>query len=129
MNNSPRPITTAEYHAMMAADMREDVLQERVRQLCLLHGWRYYHTHRAQHSPAGFPDVCAIRRDRLLFAELKREAPRYKPTAEQQAWLSDLRAYAQTLAQSGPIWDPPTLEVYLWRPSDLIAGNIAEILK
>ena len=63
----------AEYNAMVARDMLENVLQERVRQLLILHGWRHYHTYRSKRSPAGFPDECAVRGDRLLFAELKRE--------------------------------------------------------
>lgn len=121
MNNSPRPITTAEYNDRVAKDMLEAVLQERVRQLFLLHHWRYYHTYRSQHSPAGFLDVCAVRKDRLIFAELKREAARYKLSAEQQAWYDDLEKFGR--ANRAPI------EVYVWRPSDLISGRIAEILK
>lgn len=109
--------TTAEYNARIARDMPESVLQERVRQLFLVHRWRYYHTHRSKHSPAGFPDVCAVRRDRLLFAELKREAARYKPSPDQQAWLDDLE---------GVGW---AVEVYLWRPSDLLSGAIDRILR
>lgn len=91
----------------------EKVLQEAVRRLALAGGWRYYHTHRSQHSPAGFPDVCAVRGDELLFAELKRETE--KPNPEQQAWLDDLAAAG--------------VEVHVWRPSDLRTGVIAERLR
>lgn len=109
-------VTVAEYNARVAADMLEGVLQERVRQLLILHGWRHYHTYRSKRSPAGFPDTCAVRGDRLLFSELKREAPRHKPSTEQQEWLDDLRTV-------------PGVSVYLWRPSDLLSGRIEEILR
>ena len=115
VNNSPRhPLSTAEYNDMVATDMLERVLQERVRQLLQLHGWRHYHTHLAKHSPAGFPDVCAIRGNRLLFAELKRE--KGKTTPAQDAWLADLRAL-------------PGIEVYVWRPLQLLNGEIADVLR
>lgn len=105
---------TAEYSALVARDMLEGVLQERVRQLLILHGWRHYHTYRSKRSPAGFPDVCAIRGNRLLFAELKRE--KGKTTPAQDAWLADLRAL-------------PGIEVYVWRPRFLLSGRIEEILR
>ena len=108
---------TAEYSALVARDMLEGVLQERVRQLLILHGWRHYHTHLAKHSPAGFPDVCAIRGNRLLFAELKRE--KGKTTPAQDAWLADLRALPAL----------PGIEVYVWRPLQLLNGEIADVLR
>lgn len=109
---------TAEYNARVAADMLEGTLQERVRQLLILHKWRHYHTYRSKHSPAGFPDECAIRGDRLLFAELKRE--RGKTSPAQDAWLADLEHIAE---------QSPLVSVYLWRPSDLLSGRIEEILR
>ena len=120
-------VTTAEYNDRIARDMLEAVLQERVRHLALLHGWRYYHTHRSQHSPAGFPDVCAVRDDRLLFAELKREAARYKLSVDQQAWLDDLETFASYLGDTGSSYRH--VGVYLWRPSDLLSGAIDRILR
>lgn len=96
-----------------ARAMLEKTLQEAVRRLALAGGWRYYHTHRSQHSPAGFPDVCIVRDGVLLFAELKRETG--KLSDEQQAWLDDLRAAG--------------VEVYVWRPSDLLTGAIAQRLR
>jgi len=107
-------VTAAEYNDQVAKAMLEGVLQERVRQLCLLHRWRYYHTHRSQHSPAGFPDTCAVRGDRLLFAELKRE--RGKTSPAQDEWLADLRRIVG-------------VSVYLWRPSDLLSGRIEAVLR
>ena len=127
MNNSPRAWGTAEYNTEVSKAMLEKVLQERVRQLLTLHGWRHYHTHLAKHSPAGFPDVCAIRGPRLLFAELKREQGKTSPA--QDEWLADLKRFGALIRASQPIYDAPAFEVYLWRPSDLIAGRIAEVLK
>lgn len=66
-------------------------------------GWRAYHTHDSRRSPAGFPDLVLVRRDRIIFAEVKRETTH--PEAEQVAWLAALSQV-------------PCAEVYLWRPSD-----------
>lgn len=64
----------------------------------------FYHTWRSDHSSAGFPDVCAVIGDRLVFAELKRDGKR--PTPAQQLWLDRLAACR-------------TIEVYWWTGSDL----------
>lgn len=73
-----------------------------------LAGWKqylYYHTHRSQFSPAGFPD-CVMGRieptPRLIFAELKSETGEL--TVEQYAWLYLLQKLGH--------------EVYLWKPSE-----------
>ena len=71
----------------------------------LLRGWRVYHTHDSRHSAAGFPDLVAVRDGRLVFAELKSDDPRSKPTREQRAWAAELDA-------------TECAEVYLWRPAD-----------
>ena len=73
--------------------------------------WRVYRTWKSQHSPAGFPDLCMVRRPRVVFAELKRQDK--SPTPEQQAWLDDLRACGH--------------EAYLFRPSDF--EEIVRILR
>lgn len=73
-------------------------------------GWRLcYHTLHSKGSQYGFPDRVLVR-DRVIFAELKREQG--KPTDTQREWLD-------ALASAGA-------EVYLWRPSDL--DEIAKIL-
>jgi hypothetical protein len=76
-------------------------------------GWRLcYHTLRSRGSKAGFPDRVLVR-DRVIYAELKREKRVATPiTPEQREWLD-------ALAKTGG-------EVYLWRPSDL--DEIAQIL-
>lgn len=83
-----------------------------VRDLAKLYRWRRYHTWLSKHSPAGFPDEVLVRPPRLVFAELKSD--RGKLSAEQEAWLDDLRAV-------------PGVEVYLWRPADM--DEIAQVLR
>lgn len=101
-----------------------------------------YHTHDARRSPAGFPDRVAIRPPRLMFVELKDERGRIRP--EQQAWHNALKlcgdqvAYAADRAArwvslEGTREDrgfaPPTLEAYIWRPSDLLSNTIEAVLR
>lgn len=89
-------------------------------------GWRAYHTHRSEHSAAGFPDIVAVRirreRVRLLFAELKREDG--KTTRAQDEWLTDLGVVAETMREMARDWGcftltdaPLSVECYTWRPS------------
>lgn len=73
-------------------------------------GWLYYHAPdnkpihgRIQNVKAGFPDLCAVRGGRLIFAELKKELGR--TSGAQDEWIDSLRTAGQ--------------EVYVWRPSDL----------
>jgi Holliday junction resolvase len=47
-------------------------------------GWMVYFTWRSDHSPAGFPDICAVRNGRILFLELK--VGRGRLTVAQRAW-------------------------------------------
>lgn len=78
-------------------------------------GWRVYFTWSSMHSPAGFPDLCMVRGDRLIFAELKSE--KGKVTAEQLGWLEALSSChvgAQPRVSMGH-----ALEVYVWMPADL----------
>lgn len=89
-------------------------------------GWRLnYHVHRADRSPAGYPDWTMVR-ERIIFAELKRQPAMSKrdPTRELSASsihpLSDLqREFLDGLAHAGG-------EVYVWVPSDY--EEIARIL-
>jgi hypothetical protein len=83
-----------------------------VRDIAKAFGWRRYHTWLSKHSSAGFPDEVLLRPPRLVFAELKSE--RGKLSAEQAAWLEELRAV-------------PGVEVYEWRPDDMDA--IVEVLR
>lgn len=74
-------------------------------------GWLEYHTHRSQFSSAGFPDLCMVRGNRLIFAELK--MPKGKVSESQQRWLDDLCV--------------TPVEVYVWRPDDW--DTILDILR
>jgi hypothetical protein len=74
-------------------------------------GWRWCHSRPARTSKgwrtalsgdAGYPDITAVRRDRVVFIELKTERGRL--TEEQGVWLADLGAAGA--------------EVFCWRPSD-----------
>lgn len=69
-------------------------------------GWRVYFTWSSMHSPSGFPDLCMVKGERLVFAELKTESGKVSP--DQEAWLADLRAAGA--------------EVHLWRPADIDAA-------
>jgi hypothetical protein len=77
----------------------ERSFQASVVRYATLMGWRCYHTHRSDHSAAGFPDLVLVRRPRIVFAELK--GPRTPTSSAQIEWLDELRACGQ--------------EVYRWR--------------
>lgn len=99
---------------VLARSMSEAELQSAVIARARALGWRWYHTHDSRRSPGGFPDLVLVNaaRGRLIFAELKREGGRFRPGQEE--WLSDLRR-----AHGG---------VYVWRPSDLLIGEIDRVL-
>lgn len=65
-------------------------------------GWKVYHPFDSRRSAAGFPDLVAVRRPRVVWAELKSD--RGRVTAAQHAWLHLLSECGQ--------------EVYLWHPRD-----------
>lgn len=92
----------------------EKDFEGQIRDLAKMFGWKYYHTWRSIHSPAGFPDCVMVRGAQLIFAELKSEKGTVSPA--QQEWL-DL------LGNAGG----QDVQVYLWRPSDF--DKIAEILR
>lgn len=72
-----------------------------------LHGWIAYHTHDARRSNPGFPDLVLVRRERLVFAELKSDKGRERP--DQTVWLDALEVVEKAA--------PDAVGVYLWRPS------------
>ena len=84
--------------------MKEEELQEEVRKLSALLGFKYYHTYSSRNSESGFPDVVLVKPPRVIFAELKSE--RGTVTPKQQEWLTALSACGG-------------VEVYLWRPQDM----------
>ncbi len=115
-------------------------------------GWRWMHmkpamfkdgawSSRMNEEGKGFPDYCVVsdhryRKDnRLIFIELKSE--KGKTTPAQEAWLEDLKECIKHVSalpielgkrQRVVIGSLiPTLEVYLFRPSDI--ERITELLR
>ena len=114
----------------MGIEISEKQFESQVKDLAKIYGWKYYHTWRSIHSPAGFPDVVMVRPPRLIFAELKSE--KGKLTVEQEEWLATLRECGSYPSSSfiddkGISVTYQRIEVYLWRPSEI--EKIAEILK
>lgn len=100
---------------MTLDDLTEKQWQKQVVDLAVQLGFkRAYHTFDSRRSHPGFPDLVLVR-DRIIFAELKREPRVSSPVSDaQKEWLD-------ALAAAGG-------ECYLWRPSDLdeIAGILSK---
>ncbi len=96
--------------AKAGIDITEKAFTQQIRDLARMFGWRFYHPYLSIHSEKGFPD-CTLVRERVVFAELKRESGKLTPYQEE--WLSALK-------DGGA-------EVYVWRPSQF--HEIAEILR
>lgn len=95
----------------MSADVSEKDFQKTVTDALTLFGWRWCHFRPARtqrgwrtalSGSPGFPDIAAVRGERILYVELK--AANGKLRDEQQSWLSALGAAGA--------------EVHCWRPSD-----------
>lgn len=110
-------MNVTEYHAKAARAMPEKMLQQHIMDWCNVHDWLAYHTFDSRKSKEGFPDVVAVKGYRLVIAELKREGE--KPTFKQQRWLNRLGNIAALARQ---------VEVYVWRPSDWLSGEIQKVL-
>jgi len=90
----------------------EKAFESQVKDIAHLFRWLYYHTHRSQFSPAGFPDCLFVRgSEPPIYAELKSMKGKLGP--EQRRWLLALVNAGQ--------------RVYVWKPSDL--DQIIEILR
>ena len=88
-----------------AAEVRisEKEFQAQVVELAETFGWLVYHTYDSRRSQRGFPDLTMVRRDRVVFAELKSDTG--QPTIEQRLWMG-------ALSETGRV------ECYCWRPGD-----------
>ena len=98
------------------AFITEAKFTQQVKELANLFGYLFYHTHRSQFSPSGYPDCTLIRLEpepRLIFVELK--VGNNQPTIDQYIWLEIL----QTIGKP--------VECYLWYPEDF--DTICEVLK
>lgn len=99
---------------MLDRAMSEKDWQQTVVDAALSFGWGVYHTFDSRRSSAGFPDLVLVRRDRLIFAELKREVGTVR--LDQSVWLEGL----------GKVVDAnSTVEAHVWRPSDWPAVEAA----
>ena len=118
----------APVHPKPAGKISESELQKAVIAAAHSRGWRCAHFRAAQVRPgryvtpvdadgAGFPDCVFVRRDRLIFAELK--AMYKKPSPEQEAWL-------QALREAAPFGE---FETYCWTPKHWISGEIDRVLR
>lgn len=103
--------------------MTEEQLQRAVIELARLTGWRVAHFRPALTSHgwrtaveadgAGFPDLVLVRRQLVVFAELKSD--RGTLTPGQREW-------ADALTEAGQ-------EMFVWRPRDWSSGAIEQFLK
>lgn len=103
--------------------MSEKELQKAVVGLAHFFGYKVAHFRTANTSQGwmtpvaadgkGFPDLVLVRRERLIFCELKAEKGRLSP--EQTAWLA-------ALVEAG-------VDVFVWRPVDWFSGAIEEKLR
>lgn len=98
---------------MTLDDLTEKQWQKQVVDLAVQLGFkRAYHTFDSRRSHPGFPDLVLVR-ERIIYAELKREPRVSSPVSDaQKDWLDALSAAGG--------------ECYLWRPADL--DEVAQIL-
>lgn len=108
---APKPATplTDAGRSPGVTDVTEKQFMAAVVEMAQMLGWLVYHTRDSRHSEAGFPDIVCVRRDRVLFIELKTEKGRL--SEEQERWLS-------ALGLAGA-------HVHCWRPSDWPAVEAA----
>ena len=101
----------------IANNASEKLFESKVKQLCVMNGWHYFHATPHQVRPGvfrsdgkGYPDLTMVKaptashQGGLIFAELKVQSATSKPSKEQMEWLKELAPWA---------------EVFLWRPNDL----------
>lgn len=102
----------------MAEVQTEHQFMRTVIAVATAYGWLVYHTHISKRSAEGFPDLCLVRRGRLVFAELKREkGGRVSPA--QQEWLDQLAVAGRDAGGA--------VRVFLWKPSHW--PQIEEVLR
>ena len=105
----------------MARKGPEAIFQKDVIDLAHTLGWRVAHFRTSMNSRghymtavaadgAGFPDLCMVRRGRIVFAELK--APDGSLSAKQKEWID-------ALVEAQATTDYTSTEVYVWKPKDL----------
>lgn len=98
---------------VLAKAMSENEFLAAVREMAKFRGWLTYHTRRSKGSEAGFPDLVLVRRDRLLWRELKTQTG--VVSKDQKAWIRALLMAGQ--------------DAGVWRPEDLLVGRVKEQLQ
>jgi hypothetical protein len=95
--------------------LSERQFEQQIKDLAKLFNRCYYHTHRSQFSPAGFPD-CIIasteRKPLLIAAELK--VGKNQPTFEQYCWIRFFQFLGQVTdgLVDGFLWYPEDIEEF-----------------
>lgn len=112
----------------------EAIFQKDVIDLAHTLGWRVAHFRTSMNARGhymtavaadgkGFPDLCMVRRGRIVFAELK--AGSNPLTAEQKAWMEDLDR-----ASAGYSRDPRNpVDVCLWHAEKTPREEILAVLR
>lgn len=95
-----------------AKAMLEAGLEAAIASKCKSLGLLYYHTHRSDRSPSGYPDDHIVGPAGDIYVENKRVGKR--PTEAQQEWLDALSALGY--------------EVHVWTPVHLFDGTIDSVL-
>lgn len=105
--------------ATTTGKIAEKDLQAAVVELAQYCGWKPYHTFDSRRSDPGFPDLVLVRRERLIFAELKSQTGNL--TLPQMQWISALmKLEAPTDA---------AVQCFVWRPDQWLDGSIEACLK
>lgn len=98
---------------MIAGQMSEDDLQNKVIDTALRYRWMYYHTYNSRRSVPGFLDLVLVHEDHgVLWRELKRQNGRVSPA--QRTWVDRLTVAGENVG--------------VWRPSDWVSGRIVKEL-
>jgi hypothetical protein len=96
------------------ADLSREVLRLAHVSRWLAHQMRWsYRSRTVAKGDTGFPDWIFVRPPRLIAVELKDATA--QPYPNQERWLQAMR-------------ECDGIEVYLWRPADLLEGRITEVL-
>lgn len=108
-------VTLDEYRQIEARNMPEKTLQTRVELHARQFGWLCYHTHDSRRSQPGWPDVFLTHphTGKIIVRELKTMTGRV--TKAQREWLD-------ALGNAG-------LDTGVWRPIDLLTGDILRTLE
>ena len=98
--------------AAMSEDRGPGSLESHIRKLMKDLGLWGFHPHSSRYSAKGFPDWLIVGPHKIIFRELKSEYGRVTP---------EQRQVGEMLRRAGQSWG-------IWRPSDLLSGQIGREL-